>query len=585
MSHSAEMAKAAAALGLLALVQHKRTSLGGGAGPLSVAAIAAAVVSLRRGQLGPFNSQGHALLRVLSGMGLFAAVVFICRNPIILNLIKLSLPKSMATLNIPKVGHNDTPDDFNGFFNKMLTRVPRDGPFANMGYYTEDAALPFGQITFEWFVVNSAEYGTDLLQKNIEHMLWPGLVEASAAFFGPKVLFILEGDQWRRLRKIMRGELIHQNLHTFADLMGREAYKIAKKMRAEDGVDMYMVAAHYHLDASAGAMFSTSLGAIDSWPTKHKQVEAFVWFTNELPRRAFAFGDPALNTDYKTDNEDNRAMRKAHDNAHSVILEIVKRRLDAGRPTKDPDLLELMMRAYEEDNAGPIDPKKLMDDVGANLVELIFAGFNTVTGVMGNAFYAIATDPEVAAKVRQEVSSVLKGEDRPLTMRDYVQLKYTIRCFHETCRRYSPSPVMARKIWPNDYKIGNVTLPKGTQAMVPLDSLANDPRYWDKPEQFNPGRREWDSASAKDPTSGAKWYGKLRGAYMPFSDGPRNCVGQNVAEMEYVMLIATVFNQWDLKPSAGYKHERHFNGFGFAPRCGNTKERGVRVQVMQRGGR
>jgi cytochrome P450 len=479
------------------------------------------------------------------------------------------------------VGHNDTPEDFNGFFTKMLRRVPKIGNTAHMGYYTEDATLPFGKMTFEWFVVNSAEYGTKLLQSNIEHMLWPGLIEASKAFFGPKVLFVLSGDEWKRLRKVMRGELVHQNLKTYADTIGREAYNMAKKLQASPSVDMYNVAAHYHLDAAAGATFSTALGGVDTWPAKHDAVEAFVWFTNELPRRAFAFTDPALNTDYKSNNEDNRNMWKNRDIAHNVIEKIVKKRLE-NRATKDPDMLELMIRVYEEDHKGPVDSKKLMKDIGANLVELIFAGFNTVVGVMGTAFHAIAVRPDIVERIREEVDAATGGEDRPLNINDFLKLRFCQRLFHETCRRYSPSPVMARQIGPTDFTVGGVTLPKGTACMVPLDSLANDPRYWEKPEEYNPSRKEWDEAAKTEMTSVAMWRGSTRGAYMPFSDGPRNCVGGSFAQMEFVMLIASIFSRFDLQPAWGFELDRHFNGFGFSPRCGRTKVRGVLSAVSPR---
>jgi len=578
---SQELVAATGCIGLLQTVQSFRKRLGCAASIFSYGSIFGLLYQLRQGSLGPFNSNQGLLLRMLSGLGLTGVVIYICRNPIILALIKATLAPPLAKLKLEKVDHNDTPDDFTGFFDRMLKRLPTSGEKAHLGYYTEAATLPFGEMTFEWFVCNTPEYGTKLLQANTEHMLWPGLVAASAAFFGPKVLFILEGEQWLRLRRIMRGELIHQNLGVYANTMGAAAYEMSNQLSS--GVaDMYMVAAHYHMDASAGSMFSMTLNAVQQFPQKHSGVEAFVWFTNELPRRAFAFTDAALNTDYKTDNADNRKMWKNRDIAHKFVLECVEKRLKDGRRKDDPDLLELMMRAYEEDNAGPIDAKLLMKDVGANLVELIFAGFNTVTGTMANALYAIAVDPDIVRQIREEVDAVLKGEDRPLTFADYTKLIYTMRCFHETCRRYSPSPVMARKIGPKDFKCGPVTLPKGTQCMIPLDSLANDDRYWDQPEKFFPGRKEWDEAAKKNPESGGKWYGALRGAYMPFSDGPRNCVGQNFAQMEYVMLMASVFAKWDLKPAAGYTHGRQFNGFGYAPCDANTKERVIQMTVTPR---
>lgn len=71
-----------------------------------------------------------------------------------------------------------------------------------------------------------------------------------------------------------------------------------------------------------------------------------------------------------------------------------------------------------------------------------------------------------------------------------------------------------------DYKIPNskVILPKGTAVMIPALGLQRDPKYYPNPLQFNPDRFSPSQFDASLP-------------YMPFGEGPRNCIGLRLGKM------------------------------------------------------
>eukprot|EP00662_Eupelagonemidae_sp_cell21_P021076 gene21077-65570_t len=176
-------------------------------------------------------------------------------------------------------------------------------------------------------------------------------------------------------------------------------------------------------------------------------------------------------------------------------------------------------------------------------------------------------EPIVVRKIRQEVDSILGNSDRPLDFSDFSRLKYTQLCFQECTRIYGPSPVMARMLGPRPTELGGFTIPAGTQAMVPLARLAVDERYWENPYALWPDRPEWHNAEGDFLP-----FSRHRGAFMPFSDGPRSCVGRHFAKMEFTLLIATLTRKFDFKPAPGYVHGGAFNGFGFHPCDANTLE-------------
>jgi len=274
-------------------------------------------------------------------------------------------------------------------------------------------------------------------------------------------------------------------------------------------------------------------------------------------------------------------MKKMSGIAHGAILDIVRRRLASRKEDLKkggrPDMLELFFQAYDKEYGTGYDAHAIEEALGANLVELLFAGFNTVSGSMTHAIYRLSQEPMVVKRIRQEVDSIVGNSDRPLTYADFPKLKYTQLCFQEAVRIYGPSPVMARKLGPRPTELGGKVIPPDTQAMVPLANLAIDDRYWKEPLAFWPERPEWHDDRGKFlPMS------RTRGAFMPFSDGPRSCVGRHFAKMEFTMLIASIFRKFDFAPAPRYVHGASFNGFGFHPCDRNTQERVVRMVATRR---
>eukprot|EP00658_Telonema_sp_P-2_P041351 TRINITY_DN29574_c0_g1_i1.p1 TRINITY_DN29574_c0_g1~~TRINITY_DN29574_c0_g1_i1.p1 ORF type:complete len:467 (-),score=107.04 TRINITY_DN29574_c0_g1_i1:99-1499(-) len=464
-------------------------------------------------------------------------------------------------MGLPKVGDESFYDpDFPTGLAKMAANVPEE---LGMGYYTEYGV--------EKLLVTRPEFATTVLQDNVEHYLWAGISYASQCFFGEKVLFVVEGEEWQALRKLLRPNLMKGNLPELCQDVASAASALVERLgaMADAGrtVDMLHAAQAYHLDATGQALYGSKFGTVGVFPEPHPIVEAFNFFLDELPRRSFD-PDPAVHVDYSTDNEANRAMWTARDQVHGVVRSAVGQRLSQRRQgVVREDTLEMFIRSYEQEfGRANLTETGLMDKLGANLVELIFAGYNTYVMALGSAVWALAENRDLLAKLREEARRVLNG--RAVEFKDYGELKLHYMTFQETLRLYGPTPAIARKVAPSAMPLGEHLIPVGAEVMIPFVHVHQDPLFWDSPSSFDP---ELHFSSPPK-----------RGTFLPFSDGPRSCLGQHYAGMAFCVALAALVQNFDFTVAPGYEFGLNFNGFGFGPCNAATGKKQVLVNLTRR---
>ncbi len=169
----------------------------------------------------------------------------------------------------------------------------------------------------------------------------------------------------------------------------------------------------------------------------------------------------------------------------------------------------------------------------------LLAGHETTALVMTWAWYLLGTNPEAAAKLRDEVDAVLGG--RAAATADVPKLKYAERVALEAMRLYPPIWAMARVALGDD-ELGGHAIRGGTVVIVSPWVMHRHPNYWNAPEAFEPDR--WADEGIKN---------LPRYAYFPFGGGPRGCIGARFATQEAVLLLATIAQQFQLAPVPGQK--------------------------------
>jgi cytochrome P450 len=250
-----------------------------------------------------------------------------------------------------------------------------------------------------------------------------------------------------------------------------------------------------------------------------------------------------------------RRARQARKELDSLVYGLISDRRQQEESDNDKrydDLLSRLMQAQESNIADHVSHngvpststsnEKMSDkQVRDEVMTIFIAGHETTSNALTWTFYLLSQYPDVERKLHDELELVLgtnssnNAGNRIPTADDIPKLQYTERVLRESMRLYPPVWTMGRYV-ENDYSVGEYTIPAGSSILMSQYVMHHDPRYYEKPEEFNPNR--WtDDFKAHLP----------RFSYFPFGGGIRGCIGESFAWMEGILIIATIVQEWSMR--------------------------------------
>ncbi|XP_063099715.1 cytochrome P450 2D16-like isoform X1 [Cavia porcellus] len=173
------------------------------------------------------------------------------------------------------------------------------------------------------------------------------------------------------------------------------------------------------------------------------------------------------------------------------------------------------------------------------LFELFVAGMGTSAVTLSWALLLMILHPDVQRRVQQEIDEVI-GQGRRPEMEDQARMPFTNAVIHEVQRFADIVPMGVPHMTSRDTEVQGFLIPKGTTLLANLSSVLKDETVWEKPLHFHPGHfLDAEGRFVK------------REAFMPFSAGPRICLGEPLARMVLFLFFTSLLQHFSFSVPEG----------------------------------
>uniref|UniRef100_A0AAG5DM70 Cytochrome P450 n=1 Tax=Anopheles atroparvus TaxID=41427 RepID=A0AAG5DM70_ANOAO len=190
--------------------------------------------------------------------------------------------------------------------------------------------------------------------------------------------------------------------------------------------------------------------------------------------------------------------------------------------------LDLLLESAE--NGALISDEEIKNQVDT----IMFEGHDTTAA--GSSFFLsmMGVHQHIQDKVIQELDDIFGDSDRPATFQDTLEMKYLERCLMETLRMYPPVPIIARSL-KQDLKLASSDLivPAGATITVATFKLHRLESIYPNPDVFDPDN------FLPEKQANRHYY-----AFVPFSAGPRSCVGRKYAMLKLKIILSTILRNF-----------------------------------------
>jgi cytochrome P450 len=346
--------------------------------------------------------------------------------------------------------------------------------------------------------------------------------EATERLLGQGLL-ISEGDFWRRQRRLAQPAFHRHRINEYSSAMVECAEAQGRTWRDGETRNMAEEMMALTLEAAVRTLFGTTL------PGEAKRVGHAMSF---LMRYSLGRARKPINIPANWPTPRNKRATREYDFLDSLVYRIISERKVQPSSNHRNDLLSMLMGAMDEDGS-QMTPKQLRDET----MTLFLAGHETTALTLAWTWYLLSENPAAETRLHEELRDVLGG--RPPEVADLARLPYLHAVVSEVLRLYPPAYLLARTaIAP--FSIGGYDFGPGETVLMSQWVMHRDSRYYDEPDAFRPER--WlDGLADRLPP----------GAYFPFGDGPRRCIGQGFAMLESALVIATLAQQFQFRLAPG----------------------------------
>uniref|UniRef100_A0A8C4LGQ2 Cytochrome P450 3A n=1 Tax=Equus asinus asinus TaxID=83772 RepID=A0A8C4LGQ2_EQUAS len=355
--------------------------------------------------------------------------------------------------------------------------------------------------------------------------------------FMKSAISLSEDEEWKRIRTLLSPTFTSGKLKEMFPIIGQYGDVLVRNLRKEAEKGKPVTLKDIFGAYSMGVITSTSFGVnIDSL---NNPQDPFVENSKKLLR--FDFLNPLillmvlfpfLQPIFEVLN-----ISLFPKSVIDFFTKSVKRMKESRLKDKDKHRVDFLQLMINSQNSKELDTHKGLSDLElvAQSIVFIFAGYETTSTSLSFLLYLLATHPDVQQKLQEEIDATFPNKAPP-TYDALLQMDYLDMVLNESLRLF-PVAVRLERLCKKDVEIDGVFIPKGTVVMVPTFSLHRASEFWPEPEEFRPERFSKKNKDNINPC-----------IYMPFGNGPRNCIGMRFAMVNMKLALVRVLQNFSFKP-------------------------------------
>ena len=390
----------------------------------------------------------------------------------------------------------------------------------------------WGPSAYELPIIPSRIYGRNRILVNDPSAVRRVLVENALAYEKPaptrrvtrpiigEGLLLSEGAEWRRQRRVLSPAFTPLHVEKMAPHFAEAAHGLIGEMEGKGRVQLAIPLQEAALDAAARSLFSMPIGG------RGARLAALARSYLAGPSRPGMLDMIARNEgDFAWLTPGRLLFRRRW---RKAVDQIVALRRAQPRPEGAlEDVLDLLIKARDPDTGVPMSDAEIRDQTGTMLA----AGFETTARATFWTLYLLALDRREQARIRAEILAAPPSRGIQDATRRWPRLRLALL---EAMRLYPPAPMLFRTAVQSD-RLLDVEVAKGDIIIISPWIMHRHRLLWDQPDAFIPGRFE-----------GREREYLAAGAYLPFGEGPRICIGAALALTEAAIMLAMLLERFAL---------------------------------------
>nr|Q964R1.1 RecName: Full=Cytochrome P450 6j1; AltName: Full=CYPVIJ1 [Blattella germanica]AAK57913.1 cytochrome P450 CYP6J1 [Blattella germanica] len=402
--------------------------------------------------------------------------------------------------------------------------------------YEENINKPYvGIFAFDQpaLLVNDLEIVKNILVKDSRNFIDRMVkVDESLSPLNANAIFALRGQKWKHVRTSLTptfttGKM--KNMFYLVDKCGQQLVLFIEKFaKAENPVAVKDAVERFTMDVTAMCAFGIECNSLQDPKAEFSNLLHRIFqlsFTSAVANLATFFA-PWVQNFFRLKLMDS----EIEDRIRDIVWRAVHLREKTGE--KRNDLLDYLMELRTSETS-----KLDGDDFVAQAFGFLVAGFHTSSMTLTFALYELSVHQDIQTTARTEIKDVLEHHKKKVTYYSIKDMKYLDMVVNETLRKYPAIPFLDRRCQ-EDYPLTqDLMLPAGTGVYIPVYALHHDSKYFPSPAKFDPER-----FSEKNKQNIPHF------AYMPFGEGPRNCIGMRFGSMQVKAALIHILSNFEVSP-------------------------------------